>query len=368
MKHWLTLLLAIAISSQLSAAENAACRMHCLSLIFQPASASLLGLNYTVTLGTGPGQGTDSNNELAPLFGNGPASHGSRFTLQSDVLFEPISGNFYLDVPPAADANTNQIGDFFEVDMPVSASTTGTFVDDFSGEQGTIRATWNRAAGSPSGTCQLQMSSSYLQGTFVHSFSLWEYDGLLQYTPASGSVTGWVSLADSLPASNILSGQITLIKLDQDNLTLSPGTWTNGNALAWPYFEPSRDTLSRLGTNYVAFLVSTNGDPANNLAGYGSWLFYIGDANDANLNGVPDLSDSASAPVNAPNIAIVRNAGQLSLNIQGEVGQTFQLEQIDDLGQKNWAAVASIAITNSPMNYELPTPGNATRFWRLRSP
>lgn len=355
--------------AMLPAAQQATVRLHCLSLIFQPATVSPLGINYTLNLGTAQGQVTELNGELAPLFGNGPTTHGCRFSLQSDILDEPIPGYFYVNVPPVQDLNSNNINDFFELSMPVSATTTGSFVDDYDGEEGTVKAVWNRSAGSPSGTCQLQLNSSYIQSTFIHSFSIWEYDGKLQYTPSSGSVTGLVSLADSLPASNTLSGVVVLHKIDNDDLTLVAGNWTNGASQAWPYLDTfSGETIARTDTNYFGFLDATNGEPASLASGFYTWIIYLGDDNDVNHNGIPDISDTSSTPVRGPVLSIIQTTGQLSLSIAGEIGQTYRLEQSDSLGQTNWTAVETLAITNNLQTYQLALPDKAARYWRLRSP
>jgi hypothetical protein len=357
----------VALSSA-AGAPPALMNLHCLSVRLNPASASTLGVNYTFTVGTA-GEGGSANGELAPLFGNGPTSHGSRFSLGSEIYLEPIPGTLYLDLPATVDENTNIINDFFEVSMPVSASSTGVFVDDLTGEEGKVQANWNRGAGSTSGTCQLRLSSSFVALTFTHSFSIWEYDGQLEYTPADGSVTGRVSLVDFTPATNTLSGMVVFDKLDQDHLAVRAGGWTNGALQTWSYLAtPDGEAIVRDGTNYVGFLDAANGDPVDGQSGFNTWIIHIGDANDTNRNGIPDVSDAPAAAARAPKLSILRNAGELRLNIQGDAGLSYRIEQTERLGSTNWTGVATLVLTNSPQSYPLTTPTNATLFWRVRTP
>ena len=373
MKRYFTVFLALAGCgfANLWGAQEAAFRLHCLSLRFQPVSASTLGVTYSLALGTAAGQGADANGELAPSFdATVPTTHACRFTLQSDIFPEPMPGNFFLNVPPVVDANHDGVSDFFEVAMPVEAVTTqGAFIDDLSEEDGTVSAIWSRDAGSPQGACQLRLTSSYIQLTFNATFSLWEYDGRLAYTPASGSVTGSVSLADATPATNTLSGPVVFKVINKDNLTWTTGAWTNGAGQAWTFqATASGETAARTGTNYLGFLDAPDGDPATGGAGFATWILVIGDAHDANQNGIPDLTDPPPVVAPAPTLSIQRNGGALWLSIHGDAGQAYEVEQNSALGTTNWTAVDSVVLATNPTLFVLEPPTNGAAFYRVRTP
>lgn len=373
MKRHFALLLALVLSGPacLWGAQEATFRLHCLSLRFPPVSAGSLGVSYTLALGTAAGQGADGNGELAPLFDpTAPTTHGCRFSLQSEIFPEPMPGYFFLNVPPVVDANHDGVNDFFEVGMPVETATTrGAFIDDLTEEDGTMSAIWSRDAGSAQGTCQLRLTSSYVQLTFNATFTLWEYDGRLAYAPASGSVTGLVNLADAAPASNTLAGPIALNVVNKDNLTWTAGAWTNGAGQAWSFQATAAgETAARTGTNYLGFLDATDGDPATGGAGFGTWILVIGDPNDANQNGIPDLTDPPPVPVRAPVLSLTRNGGALWLSLQGDPGQSYRVEQNSALGTTNWTTVGSLVLTNDPALFALDPPTNRAVFYRVRAP
>lgn len=355
-------------SLHLWGAQPAQVGLHCLSFRLDPASAKSLGINYTLTLGTGPGAAGGSNGELAPLFStNAPTSHGCRFSLESDVLLQPIVGNLFLDIPPFTDVNSNSVSDIFEVSQDGSGGSTGLFVDDLTHEQGKINASWSRPAGSAAGTCSLAMHSSYLDLTFVHNLALLEYGSNLVYTPTSGTVTGAVTLTDASSSSNTLSGALVFQKLDADNLSLQAGALTNAQNQSWFYMGTAPgETIARGSTNYVGFLDVADGDLSTPSADYLTWLILVSDQNDTNQNGIPDLSDPASPHL--PKLALASVKGQLQLSLHGDLGWPYRIQQISTLGQTNWQAIVSVTLTNDPQSVVLPSPKTNPSFWRVASP
>src|SRR3974390_3002246 len=160
-------------------AETANAHFWCLSLRFQEASDSF---GDTLDLSTISGS---SNGELAPYNG---LEYASAFSL--DVSGFPVTGTIYLNLPPFADANGNAFNDFFESDLGITGTSTGTYTTTM--ENGTITATWSRAAGSTVGSCSLDLVDSVFGdlGQFQATFSLLEYSGPLLFTPGSNIVSG----------------------------------------------------------------------------------------------------------------------------------------------------------------------------------
>lgn len=117
-----------------------------------------------------------------------------------------------VDVPPSGDANQNGFVDFFEFTQNASGTTTGTYATHL--ENGTVEATWNRAAGSKDGTCVLRLTSNQFGhlGDFTHTFELIEYSGPLNYTPGEDTVSGTVDLIQSGAETNLLAGPVAFQK------------------------------------------------------------------------------------------------------------------------------------------------------------
>src|SRR5579862_4947324 len=149
-------------------AETASARIWCLSLRFQEGTDSF---GDTLDLST---ISSTANGELAPYNGQ---TYISGFTL--DISGLPINGTMQLNLPPVVDVNGNGFNDFFESAIGVSATTTGTYTAG--PDNGTITATWQRAAGAAIGSCSLHLvDNTYGDlGSFNHVFSLLEYIGPL---------------------------------------------------------------------------------------------------------------------------------------------------------------------------------------------
>ena len=56
----------------------------------------------------------------------------------------------------AQDENNNFLNDFFEVDLPVIATSSGVYNDGVFGNS-PLAATWTRTAGEKAGNCRLQL-------------------------------------------------------------------------------------------------------------------------------------------------------------------------------------------------------------------
>src|SRR6516225_6727199 len=144
--------------------ETAAGRIWCLSLRFEQGTDSF---GDTLDLSTVSGS---PNGELAPYNG---LTYISAFVL--DLTGQPINGTMQLNLPPVVDVNNNGFNDFFESAQGVRATTSGSYTTALG--NGTITASWQRAAGSLNGTCSLHLVDSIFGdlGSFNHVFQLIEY-------------------------------------------------------------------------------------------------------------------------------------------------------------------------------------------------
>ena len=341
-------------------------QLNCLSLRFQPASASAAGLNYTLELTTDSSGAAGINGELAPLPSGGLSSHATFFRLTGDVLFEPVNGTLFLNVPNLSDANTNGIPDFFETALAVAGVTTsGTF--DGTDQSGKLSAAWQREANSKDGSCRLTMDAYNL--TFTLKFEVQEFAGSLQYRNIAGepTITASANLTKTSQPAVTLSGSTVLTKGGSGSLALQSGTLRNSSGQASAY--QNIDELERSGSRYIGQFFFKDGDPTTVFEDYVSWVLKIIDPNDSNRNGIPDLSDEGG--IRAPPLLSLRQSGtNLLLGISGELGKLHRVESTPGLEKPVWAIAASVTLTNDPQTVLLRAPTNRTRtaYWRVSVP
>ena len=343
--------------------QTATARIFCFSLRFQQGMNSF---GETLDLSTISGT---PNGELA-LYYFGTNSHISGFAL--DYSGFPIEGTIYVDVPLDADANGNGFFDFFEVSQGVSDVTSGYFTTG--GSDGTVQATWNRAASTKDGTCVLALTSNQygFLGDFTHAFELIEYAGPLSYIPGSNTVTGSVNLTQTGNPANQLQGPVQFVKSTTDRfneLTLQAGGWTNAAMQTLTFTDDLFLRDLSLLTNYYGFVDFDDGDPNTSDPDYYTWFLSIDDLNDVDHDGIPDFSDDPQASSGRrPLLTLARGATNLLLTISGDVGRLHEIQQVSTVTSTNWQLVASVTLTNDPQVVSLPLPSAGPAFWRARVP
>lgn len=364
MKSLQMLILALAVlwpASGFAAPGEAQVTLYCLSLRVQPAAARSLGLNYTLTLTTDSPANTQGNGELAPLPVGAPQTHGCFYRIEGDVLFEPGFGTLGLNIPEPTDLNTNGVPDFFEVGQAISGATsTGTFADQY--QSGKATAVWNRAANSKDGACRLTLDAYGV--TFTHAFEIQEFSGILKYSVLATNVTGSISVSKQADPAKKLGGQVAFDKISADRLALLSGTWTNETRQVLA-FDASPE-IDRQGKRYTDFLVFKDGDPSTALDDYALWVLSITDDNDANRNGIPDLSDEVIPT--PPTLTLARGTTNLLLTISGPTGKVYEIERASAIPSTNWVSVTTLIVTNNPQAVSLPRSTNTASFWRVKLP
>lgn len=334
------------------AAQNqlAQVQLHCLSVRFQPANG-LAGSSSSFMLTT-DSTGVDLNGELAPLPSGSLRTHGSFFALVREN--QRSDGFFYLDVPNSADTNTNGVPDFFEVDLPVAeVMTTGSF--EGADASGKVTAVWQREAKSREGTCRVTLDGLNL--AFAHKFQLMEYTGALPYRNVGGetNVTTFVTLTQK-GTTLTLSGIMVFSKLGGGRLGLQSGAWKDAKAATIAFH--SIEEFEREGNDYRAPLPLQDGDPTTRVEDYVSWLLRIVDRNDANGNGIPDLSDEGGQRL-PPLLSLSLSGTNVLLTISGEIGRLHQVESILLLGLTNWTLVTNVTLSSDPQTLSLLVPATS---------
>ncbi len=365
MKIFSCLLLGLASCLPVWAAQVANLEVVCLAPMVAPATVNMMGLIYELQLTTGPAN-QPANGELMLAGADSPTTHMSAFRLLTpDASFE-LSGFLYLDMPPYKDLNTNGIHDFFDVDLPVEGgSSSGLFIDNYAGEEGTINAIWTRAASANTGLCQMHIKTSYLDATFSHIFTLPIYRGSLTYSPASNMVHGTIVLRSMDQTNETLNGSLVLQKQGVNDLLLQAGVWTNQAGQVFTYLDSAPgESLGRNHLNYVSYLDVIDGNARTSYEDYTVWLLHITDTNDIDQNGIPDLSDVLSQQ---PSITISRLDGKIRLTILGAMGRIHRIEQTGRLPSTQWSTISSFTLTNNPywVDVDMPT---SNVWWRIASP
>jgi len=348
-------------------AETAQARLYCMSLRFQQGTA------YGGTMNISTIAGTSYNGELMPTYLSDVSGNpwGSGLVLVWSGMGD--SGSIYVNLPLGVDANNDGYDDFFEVSQGVSnGSSSGTYSTktDFSG---TVTATWNRAAGSASGTCVLNLNDDLWGdlGNFTCPFTLIEYTGPMTYTPGSNTVSAAVNLAQTGNPANTLKGPMVFVKSSTDRfntLTNQPGVWTNASSQTLSFdSEIYLRGIPTWPTNYAGYVHFADGDPSTASSDYDWWVLSINDTNDANANGIPDFSDNPAsiAPPHAPRLSLTPGSTNLLLMISGDPGHTNQIQQINSLTSTDWQTTQTFVLTNSTQVISLPLPSGSPQFWRV---
>jgi hypothetical protein len=343
-------------------------RMFCQSVRFAEGVASVAGLNYTLNLysGSDPSQ---PNGELWSLLSEEPPTHKSQMVMDGPDFIEPMEGWIALTVPETLDDNANGLPDFYEVDQAVPATTTpGVF--EVAVDQGDVTAVWQRAAGSRQGTCRVQFTGATFGALppFEHLIEVIEYRGTLSYLPSTNVILGTVNLAQVGQAAAKLSGPVQMNRYaaaEPNRLIQTNVVWMDGSGLEVPLYEFDIEPEPGIAMDYFGPLVFENGDPTTPEVDFELYFLGIDDPNDADADGIPDLSDldMPSTPT-PPTLGIGPSGAQLTLTLAGEAGGTYEVQSTPSLGPANWTAVTTVVLSNQTQAIDLARPPGATTFWR----
>lgn len=345
-------------------------RFYCESLRFGPATVTGSGESFTLEL-TSDQSLAEINGELVPLWDPTLPTHAAMFRISSPNWDTPIFGQIAFDMAQYKDENGNGYDDFFEVSQSVSATTFGLFTTPV--DNGTVVATWSRAAGSRAGTCRLRMTGSKFGQLpdFTPDFEIIEYAGTFDYSRSranTNTITGTLQLTQSDRSTNRLSGSLTLTRIATnrfDELIIAPGSLVDSNGTILTYSAGPLDRDTGLETNYFGFTDFDDGDPSTTTADYLPWVLSIDDTSDSNNNGIPDLSDDMdSPPPDGLELALNRAADELTLTLRGNAGQRITLQGATSLTAAEWTTVEMITLTSGAHVISIPIPSGSTRFWR----
>ncbi|HWW01430.1 MAG TPA: hypothetical protein VNZ64_17165 [Candidatus Acidoferrum sp.] len=364
------------------AAETAQARMYCLSFkVYQAPNGfgDYMKINSTASdpgaWEVSPSQTPDSEITLP-----GVNSYGSGFWFWDNTYqYYTDFGTLYLNPPDFTDLNTNKFPDFFEVALGVSGATsTGSYTyhdsnPNFYGDySGNIFATWNRTAGSKTGTVSMQIvdtvNGNYWD-TMIGVFEILEYKGTLSYTPSAASVSGTLNLTQT-GSNATFTGSAQWVKSATNrfnSLIIQPGILTDASAQANYFTNRYFFRDANWPTNYAGYVQFDNDGDIGTFYPYAVWVLSINDTNDANHNGIPDFSDDAAvAPPRQPLLGLAATPTNFLLSVSGDINHVVKIQQRPNLAAGSWADVTSFTLTNPTVVVPL-TPSGAITFWRVQA-
>lgn len=347
------------------ATESVKATLHCLSLRFAAAKTTVAeDAEYLAEISSEPELPTNGELMLMPpdiaiLYSHGGFLHlTDKRTGQTRVL--PLN----VDIPEFRDDDQDGFHDFFEIDQPVSETTTRGNYDTGEGELNDLAATWSRAAGSKDGVCQLTLAGLNL--TFRHRFELIQLDGRFDYQrDAISNLIGHADLRSGNQALARLEGPAELTVATSDQLYLATGTWTDDEGAKMPFEVPS--ALDRKNHHYLGYLAFEDGDPRTKIIDYIDWVLVVDDPRDADGDGVPDLTDLGDPPA-PPALALEVTSEQAFLTLVGEVGRTYEVETSTDMIPGEWAYALTVTLTNTTQRLSVPLRAEEHLFWRAKAP
>lgn len=347
------------------------------SIRVSPAAAKDLSGNYSVSFST-----TDDGTINDELYQSGGTDeYGSIVIIDypGAATLGPIRGVFDLFIPSPGDRDVNGITDFLEVTRAIAGETsTGTIeVDDgMDVSHGTVAATWTRAAGSSKGTVRMKVNLADfgIQNlVFTHVFEIFQYSGSLKYDLDGTNVTATVNLP-RLGGGVGFVGSMPMGRVDSRTMFRYDTQWKGPGGFDYDVLSTSGIEDVDLNITYVTHsiyggvLVFQDGNPATPFQDeYDYFDVIITDPNDANGNGLPDLSDPVT--VAPPKVAWAGVGGSGKIGITGEPGALVAVEGTASLVAPVWAKVGEATLDPAGAGIvDVGVPSQGSMFFRARVP
>jgi len=341
-------------------------RLICYDILVFGAKAKFFGGIEDENHFSSQGQFAPANDELTFAPSDVLTSHFGTFQYTDGQVFETFPLPFELDIPDN-DANQNGIYDLLEYDQAVATTTTfGTYTDPEGavGGDGTFSARWSKSANTHAGTVVITFDFNNPVG-FTHGFHILNYQG--DWTSAvkeNSTVHGPVAVVRDGVPEQTLGGELALTLAQQGEVKLTTTSLTNEVGTTFEWAPPL--TMDRDRTEYYEFLTVTDGWLYEPTPDFVDWLIIVDDKNDADHDGIPDLTDPPAVTAAAPTMQIIKTANGIRLMITGDIGASYTLEDAPSLPAQ-WLHPTTVTLTASPHELDLPAPATAT-FWRMRFP
>ncbi|MBL9137756.1 MAG: immunoglobulin domain-containing protein [Verrucomicrobiales bacterium] len=361
---------------------------YCRSVNLQHASTSVSGIPLEAYFTTFDGLTTVP---LYDSFGNSlrvsgelsPDSSQAGLYRTDYILFAGNSVDSYGTAEvrfPVADADANGVPDFLQMNRAGTVDFSGiTTRHAPSASTSTLSGRITRGAGSNAGTYTATVRDGTRSLTYTGYSYLLNAVGKFSYVRGtSNSGTFTASVTDEQGATTSYSADANFAVAGPNSLSFPQTLFrgTDGSLLtALPF------TLTRTGSRYLGDLEFIDGGARTSWQDYKRWRIEIADTNDANKNGVPDLTDVLVEPpvitqapqgqtVNAGVTVVITAAASGSAplqfqwqkngaNIPFATGTTFTLSNVQVADSGRYRVVVSNTagkVTSAEAVLEVKTP------------
>ncbi len=205
-------------------------------------------------------------------------------------------GRFTISLP-AIDADGNGLPDVTQANQPGNAALTGTGRSDWpTATSFTLSGQLTRAANSTAGNYTVLLNNPAGPVNYTGTFYLRYLSGSVTYSRRPGnSLAFHLTRTDQYGVTTTLTGTNSFTVVSPDRISLPQFSLSSSDGNTYTILSSS---LNRSGHKYIGNLQLADGDLNTPWPDYTDWVVEITDPNDANGNGVPDLSDvlAPSAP------------------------------------------------------------------------
>jgi hypothetical protein len=192
-------------------------------------------------------------------------------------------------------------------------------------------------------------------GPFKHTFERKRFTGTMSYQSGPSSRIGTMNI--SLDSQNSITGPVEFVRSATDssrNIVLKAATWKMGSTDMPIGDTPLTRDLAQPSHFHGVLQWSTGQQSTHPIC--------IVDLNDANANGIPDLSDDVP-----PQLGIRKTGNGTEMVIIGEVGRSYEVQSSTTLSPLSWQPVSPIVLTNTQQAVPLSAPVMGPRFWRIKT-
>jgi hypothetical protein len=240
---------------------------------------------------------TNFSAEVRPRAGQANTFEADYLNLNGDIGIVAYGSTTFSILNNDSDQNT--LPDVFEFKKASTVAYIGTIQSDFpSVIHYTTRGTFTKQAGQYSTSNTTIVSDPngvvVLQGTA--DIRLGYFSGVATYTRGAASaqtmdltLTG--VLFDTIPVTYTATTPFTVVNADTVSLPAFVARQPNGVSI-----QVFAATLNRKGKKYVAEFEINDGNFSTSWRDYTKWVLELTDSNDADGNGIPDLSDLLATP------------------------------------------------------------------------
>jgi hypothetical protein len=233
---------------------------------------------------------------------------------------------------PVTDADGNGVADFLQVGRNGSVSFSGTVTRQLPSASPALSMTGQltRAAGSAAGSYVATIQDPLVGPiTYRGASFLLNALGTLSYNRNGNTAAISATLSNEDGTSTTYSANSTFVVLDANTVSFPAINYSGSNARV---IQAKAFTLTRSGKRYLGNVEFQDGGLSTSWRDYINWRLEFTDNNDADADGIPDLSDTVAV---APTVTahpqsttvIVGQAVQFAVTATGTAPFTYQWQR-----------------------------------------